>query len=36
MIGEDKLINFFKETVKLDEHEVDYEEFVKIAQDKEA
>ncbi|MCO5268093.1 MAG: trigger factor [Brumimicrobium sp.] len=36
MIGEDKLINFFKETVKLDENEVDYEEFVKIAQDKEA
>lgn len=33
MLGEEKMIQFFKETVKLDEKEVDYDEFVKIAKD---
>jgi trigger factor len=33
MLAEEKLTKFFKETVKLDEKEVDYDEYVKIAQD---
>lgn len=36
MLAEEKLTKYFKETVKLDEKEVDYDEFVKIAQDKDA
>ena len=36
MLAEEKLTKFFKETVKLDEKEVDYEEYVKIAQDSNA
>lgn len=33
MLAEEKLTKYFKETVKLDEKEVDYDEYVKIAQD---
>jgi trigger factor len=36
MLAEEKLTKFFKETVKLDEKEVDYDEYVKIAQDSNA
>lgn len=36
MIAEEKLTKYFKETVKLDEKEVSYDDFVKIAQDKDA
>lgn len=36
MLGEEKMMKYFKETVKLEEKEVDYDEFVKIAQDKDA
>jgi hypothetical protein len=36
MLAEEKLAKCFKETVKLDEKEVDYDEYVKIAQDSEA
>ncbi len=36
MLAEEKLTMFFKETVKLDEKEVDYDEYVKIAQDSNA
>lgn len=36
MLGEEKLTNYFKETVKLEEEEVDYDKFLKIAQDKDA
>jgi trigger factor len=36
MLAEEKLTKYFKETVKLDEKEVDYDEYVKIAQDSEA
>lgn len=36
MLAEDKLTKYFKETVKLDEKEVDYDEYVKIAQDVDA
>ena len=33
MLGEEKLVSFFKDTVKLNEKEVDYDKFVEIAQD---
>lgn len=33
MLGEEKLVDFFKNTVKLNEKEVDYDKFVEIAQD---
>ncbi|WP_417266253.1 trigger factor [Brumimicrobium sp.] len=36
MLAEEKLTKYFKETVKLDEKEVDYDEYVKIAQDSNA
>ena len=36
MLAEEKLTKFFKETVKLEEKEVDYDEYVKIAQDSNA
>lgn len=36
MLAEEKLTKYFKETVKLNEKEVDYDEFIKIAQDKDA
>src|SRR5690554_1806204 len=36
MLAEEKLTKYFKETVKLDEIEVDYDEYVKIAQDSNA
>ncbi|PWH81553.1 trigger factor [Brumimicrobium oceani] len=36
MLAEEKMTKFFKETVKLDEKEVDYDEYVKIAQDSNA
>ena len=35
-LSEDKLIKFIKETVKLNEKEVDYDKFVEIAQDENA
>ncbi len=35
-LSEDKLIKFIKETVKLNEKEVDYDKFVEIAQDSNA
>lgn len=36
MLAETKLISYFKETVKLNEKAVDYDEYVKIAQDSNA
>ena len=36
MLAEEKLTKYFMETVKLDEKEVDYDEYVKIAQDSNA
>jgi len=36
MLAEDKLLAYFKETVKLNEKEVEYDDFVKIAQDDQA
>lgn len=33
MLGEEKMIKYFKETVKLDDKEVDYDKFVAIAKD---
>lgn len=36
MLAESKLISYFKETVKLNEKAVDYDEYVKIAQDSNA
>lgn len=36
MLAEDKLLAHFKETVKLNEKEVSYDDFVKIAQDEQA
>ncbi|WP_107039262.1 trigger factor [Brumimicrobium mesophilum] len=36
MLAEEKMTKFFKETVKLNEKEVDYDEYVKIAQDSNA
>ncbi|PKR80857.1 trigger factor [Brumimicrobium salinarum] len=36
MLAEEKLTKYFKETVKLNEKEVDYDEYVKIAQDSNA
>ncbi len=36
MLAEDKLLNFFKNTIKLTDKEVSYDEFVKIAQDDKA
>ncbi|MDX1651773.1 MAG: trigger factor [Brumimicrobium sp.] len=36
MLAENKLTNFFKDTVKLNEKEVDYDEYVRIAQDSNA
>lgn len=33
-LAEEKLIKYFKETVKLTEEEVDYDKFIEIAQDK--
>jgi trigger factor len=33
MLAEDKMTTFFKETVKLKDKEVDYDEYVKIAED---
>lgn len=36
MLAEEKLTKYFKETVKLEEKEVSYDDFVKIAQDKDA
>lgn len=36
MLAEDKLLDFFKSTVKLNEKEVKYDDFVKIAQDEKA
>lgn len=36
MLAENKLLSFFKDTVKLTDKEVSYDEFVKIAQDDKA
>ena len=36
MLAEDKLTDFFKETVKLKDNEVSYDEYVKIAEDSNA
>lgn len=36
MLAETKLVSYFKETVKLNEKAVDYDEYVKIAQDSNA
>lgn len=36
MLAESKLISYFKETVKLNEKAVDYDEYVRIAQDSNA
>lgn len=36
MVAENKLISFFKSTVKLNEKEVEYDEYIKIAQDENA
>ncbi|RFC54645.1 trigger factor [Brumimicrobium aurantiacum] len=36
MLAEEKMTKYFKETVKLDVKEVDYDEYVKIAQDSNA
>ncbi len=36
MLAEDKMTTYFKETVKLKENEVDYDEYVKIAEDSNA
>jgi trigger factor len=36
MLAENKLISYFKETVKLNEKAVDYDDYVKIAQDSNA
>tara|TARA_B100000508_G_scaffold48272_1_gene37516 strand:- start:64928 stop:66289 length:1362 start_codon:yes stop_codon:yes gene_type:complete len=36
MLAEEKMTNFFKETVKLKDKEVDYDEYVKIAEDSNA
>jgi trigger factor len=36
MLAEDKLLAYFKDTVELNEKEVSYDDFVKIAQDDEA